>query len=121
MMKIMKLLKYSLYLLIMSLSVFFILTLYMYFFSKQPSLELAYNFVIPICMFIVTIMYSKSVHERGLLRGIEMWIVYFAVVLLMKVIFRHPGEINILMHLLYLPVSILAGIVGVNMKLRTQR
>lgn len=118
-MKIMKLLKYSLYLLLMTLSVFFILTMYMYFFSKQPSLEIVYNFVVPICMFIVTLMYSKSVHERGLLRGIEIWIVYFAIVLIMKVLFRVPAEINILMHLLYLPISILGGVIGVNSKSRS--
>jgi putative membrane protein (TIGR04086 family) len=91
----------------------------MYFFSKQPSLEIAYNFVVPICMFIVALMYSKNVHERGLLRGIEIWIVYFAIVLLIKILFRVPSEINILMNLLYLPVSILGGIIGVNSRSRS--
>lgn len=117
-MNLIKLFKFSLYLLIMTLAVFFIITIYMYYFSRQPSLEIAYNFVVPICMFIVSLLYSKSVHERGLLRGIEIWIVYFAIVLLMKVLFRIPAEISILQHLLYLPVSILGGVVGVNLKHR---
>ncbi len=117
-MNIVKLLKFSLYLLIMVLAVFFILTIYMYYFSRQPSLEMAYNFVVPICMFIISLLYSKSIHEKGLLRGIEIWIIYFAIVLLMKVLFRIPDEISILQHLLYLPVSILGGVIGVNLKQR---
>ena len=117
-MNIVKLLKYSLYLLIMILVIFFILTIYMYYFSKQPSLEMAYSFVVPICLFIISLMYSKSVHERGLLRGIEIWIVYFAFVLLMKVLFSIPNEINILQHLFYLPIAILGGVIGVNLKQR---
>jgi len=117
-MNIIKLLKYSLFLLLMTLAVFFILTIYMYYFSRQPSLEIAYRFVVPICMFIVSLLYSKNIHERGLLRGIEIWIVYFAIVLLMKVLFRYPAEISILQNLLYLPVSILGGVIGVNLKQR---
>jgi len=69
-------------------------------------------------MFIVSLLYSKNIHERGLLRGIEIWIVYFAIVLLMKVLFRYPAEISILQNLLYLPVSILGGVIGVNLKQR---
>lgn len=117
-MNLIKLLKYSLYLLVMTLVVFFILTIYMYYFSRQPSLEIAYNFVVPICLFICALMYSKNIHEKGLLRGIEIWVVYFAFVLLMKVIFRIPTEISILQHLFYLPASILGGIIGVNLKHR---
>lgn len=117
-MKIVKLLKYSLYLLLMTLALFFILTIYMYYFSKQPSLEIAYNFIVPICIFVVSLMYSRSVHERGLLRGVEIWIVYFAIVLLMKILFSYPAAISILQHLLYLPLSIFGGIIGVNLKKR---
>lgn len=117
-MKIGKLLKYSLYLLILTFVVFFILTIYMYYFSKQPSLEFAFNFVVPVCMFIISLMYSRSVHERGLIRGIEMWVVYFGIVLLMKVLFQYQAEINIIQNLLYLPISILGGVIGVNLKNR---
>lgn len=117
-MKISKLLKYSLYLLLMTLAVFLILTIYMYYFSKHPSLEIAYSFAVPLCIFTVSLLYSKSVHERGLIRGIEIWIVYFAVVLLMKVLLRYPAEISILRHLLYLLPSVLGGIIGVNLKQR---
>ena len=117
-MNLVKLLKYSLYLIILTLVTFFILTVYMYYFSRQPSLEIAYNFVVPISMFIVALMYSKSTHEKGLLRGIEIWIVYFAFVLLVKVLFQLSTEISIVKHLFYLPVSILGGVIGVNLKQR---
>lgn len=117
-MKLLKLLRYSLYLLLITLGVFFILTLYMYYFSKQPSIEVAYRFVVPVCMFIVTLLYARSVHEKGLLRGLEIWVVYFAFILLLKVLFKYPAEISILSNLLYLPVAILGGILGVNMKQR---
>ena len=117
-MNIVKLLKYSLYLFIMILVVFFVITIYMYFFSKQPAAEISYSIAVPLCIFIVSLLYAKSVHERGLIRGIEIWIVYFALVLLMKVIFSYPGEISIVRQLLYLPVSILGGILGVNTKLK---
>jgi putative membrane protein (TIGR04086 family) len=90
----------------------------MYYFSNQPSFEIAYNFVVPICLFICTLMYSKNIHDKGLLRGIEIWIVYFAFVLLMKVLFSITTEISILQHLFYLPASILGGIIGVNLKHR---
>ncbi len=117
-MKIAKLLRYSLCFLMMILAVFFIISLYMYYFSKQPLLETSFKFVVPVCMFICAMMYSRSARERGLLRGIEIWAVYFAVVLMLKVLLKNPAEINILRNLLYLPVSVLGGILGVNMKQR---
>lgn len=117
-MNIVKLLKYSLYLAFTILAVFFVLTIYMYFFSKQPTLEISYSIAVPICIFIISLMYAKSVHERGLIRGIEIWIVYFAFVLLIKVLFGYQGEISIIRQLLYLPVSILGGILGVNTKVK---
>lgn len=117
-MNLIKLFKFSLYMLIITLIMFFILTIYMYYFSKQPSMEIAYNFIVPITMFVVSLLYSRSVHERGLIRGIEIWIVYFAFVLLMKVLFRVPSEISILQNILYLPISILGGVIGVNSKQR---
>ena len=117
-MKIGKLLRYSLYMIIMMLILFMIITIYMYFFSSKPSAEIAYMFAAPVCIFIVSLFYSRSTRERGLLRGIEIWIVYFALVLLMKVVFKVTQEINILQNLIYLPVAILGGILGVNMKLK---
>lgn len=115
-MKLGKLLKHSLYLFIFSLIIFFILTVYIYYFSRNSGSEIIYSFVVPICIFIVSMMYSRSVHEKGLLRGIELWIVYFAIVLLMKVLFRYPAEIKILYNGVVLIMSILGGIIGVNMK-----
>lgn len=118
-MRIGKLLKYSLCLVVMTLVLFFILSIYLYYFSKTPSVEIAYGFVVPICLFVVSLLYSRKIHEKGLFRGIEIWIVYFALVMIMKLLFNSVEEINILKHLIYLPVSILGGILGVNSKLRT--
>lgn len=120
-MNIGKLLKYSLYLFIMILLVFFVITIYMYFFSKQPAAEISYSIAVPLCIFIVSLFYAKNVHEKGLIRGIEIWIVYFALVLLTKVLFSYEGEISIVRQLLYLPVSILGGILGVNTKAKFHR
>ena len=117
-MKLGKLLKYSLYLFIFSLIIFFILTVYIYYFSRNPDFEIIYSFVVPIIIFIVSMMYSRSIHERGLLRGIELWIIYFAFVLLMKVLFGYPAEIKILYNAIILIMSILGGIIGVNLKSR---
>lgn len=117
-MKFYKLLKYSLYLLIFSLLIFFILTVYIYFFSKNPAAETIYNFVTPFSIFIISMLYSRSIHEKGLLRGIEMWIIYFAFVLLIKVLFRYPAEIKIFYNLITLAFSLLGGIIGVNLKNR---
>ena len=115
-MKLGKLFKYSLYLFILSLIIYFILTVYIYYFSNNPGIEIIYSFIVPICIFAVSMLYSRSVHEKGLVRGIEIWIVYFAMVLLIKVLFRYPSEIRILYNGVILIMSILGGIIGVNMK-----
>ncbi len=117
-MKLGKLLKYSLFLLIFSLITFFILTVYIYYFSKTTSLEVTYNFVVPICIFIASMMYSRSIHEKGLIRGIEIWIIYFVFVLLIKILFKYPAEIKILYNGIILIMSILGGVIGVNLKNR---
>ena len=72
-MKLGNLLKYTLYLFIFSLIIFFILTVYIYYFSKNPGLEIVYSFVVPISIFTASMMYSRSIHERGLVRGSELW------------------------------------------------
>lgn len=113
-----KLIKYSLYLLIMLLAVFLVLTLYMYFFSSSPKAEFAYIVAIPVCIFVISLLFSRSTMEKGLFCGIEIWIVYFAFVLLLKVMFKMTQEISIVQNLIYLPVAVLGGILGVNMKHR---
>ncbi len=111
-----KLLKYSLFLFILSLIVFFILTVYIYYFSNNPGIEIIYSFIVPICIFAVSMLYSKSVNEKGLVRGIEIWIVYFVIVLLAKVLLRYPSEIRVLYNGIILLMSVLGGIIGVNLK-----
>lgn len=115
-MKLGKLFKYSLVLSIFSLTSFFILTIYIYYFSNNPAVELAYSFVVPVCILIVSIMYSRNISERGLLRGIELWLIYFAIVLLLKVLVGYPSEIKIFYNSIILALSVLGGIIGVNMK-----
>jgi len=111
-----KLLKYSLFLFILYLIIFFILTIYIYYFSNNPGIEIIYSFIVPICIFAVSMLYSRSVHEKGLVRGIEIWIAYFIIVLLIKVLFRYPSEIRILYNGIILLMSVLGGITGVNIK-----
>lgn len=115
-MKLGKLFKHALFLFIFSLIIFFILTVYIYYFSKNPKVEIAYSFIVPICIFIVSMLYSKSVREKGLIRGIELFIIYFAVILLVKVLFSYPAEIKIMYNLIILALSILGGIIGVNLR-----
>jgi len=117
-MRLGKLLKYSAFLFIFSLAAFFILTIYIYYFSNSPAGEIAYSFVVPISIFLSSLMYSRSIHEKGLLRGIEIWLVYFAVILLMKVLIKYPAEIKILYNSIVLASSIVGGIIGVNIKSR---
>jgi len=115
-MKFGALLKYSLYLLIMILVTFLILTIYIYYFSDKQVIEIGYSFVVPVCMFIAALLYSRSTHEKGLIMGMEVWIVYFAAICLIKLILKTPTEISMLKHLIFLPISILGGIIGVNLK-----
>ena len=115
-MKIGALLKYSLYLIIMILITFLILTIYIYFFSNSQALEMGYSFIVPICMFIASMLYSRSTREKGLIMGMEIWIVYSTLVCLMKLVLRTPAEISILKHLIFLPAAAAGGIIGVNIK-----
>ncbi len=115
-MKFGALLKYSLYMLIMILISFLILTVYIYYFSDKQALEGIFSFIIPVCLFVTALLYSRNTHEKGLIMGMEIWIVYFALVCLMKLIIKSPTEISTLKHLLFLPVSIFGGIIGVNLK-----
>lgn len=115
-MKFGTLIRYSLYLFIMILITFLILTTYIYFFAKTSTIEIAFSFMIPICMFIVSLLYGRSVHERGLLRGIEIWLFYIAVVLILKVLLKSIGDFDIVQNLIYLPISIVGSIIGVNLK-----
>ena len=115
-MKIGALFKYSLYLFIMILVTFLILTIYLYYFSNNQVAEIGYNFLVPVCIFISSVLYSRSTHEKGLIRGIEIWIIYFAAVCLLKLVLKEATEINMLIHLIFLPISILGGVIGVNIK-----
>ena len=115
-MKFGALLKYSVYLFMMILITFLILTIYIYYFSSNQVIEMAYSFIVPVCIFTAALLYSRSTHEKGLIMGMEMWIVYFAVICLMKMIFKTPNEISLLKHMIFLPISVLGGIIGVNIK-----
>ncbi|MFA9423104.1 MAG: TIGR04086 family membrane protein [Sedimentibacter sp.] len=120
-MRLGKLLRYSIYLLVTTVVLFFIVTIYLYYFSNKSSFEIAYSFVVPICMFAVSFLYSRKVHEKGLLRGAEIWIIYLALVMIMKLLLNCFEQINMVQNLIYLPISILGGILGVNSKLRVSK
>lgn len=110
------LLKYSFLLLVMILITFLILTIYIYYFSDSRIVEIAFNFIVPACIFAASLLYSRKTHEKGLIMGMEIWIIYFAAVCLTKIILKTPAEISLLKHLIFLPVSVFGGIIGVNLK-----
>lgn len=115
-MKIGALIKYSMYLLVIILIIFLIFTVYIYFFASNQSIEFGYNFIVPISIFVATLLYSRNIKQRGIIRGLEMWIIYFAVVCLFKLLLNQANEIDIVSHLIFLPIAILGGVIGVNFK-----
>lgn len=115
-MNIGKLFKYILYFVILLVVLFFLVSLFIYYFSNSSSIELAYRFIVPVSIFIISILYSRSMNEKGLLRGIELWVAYIAFILITKLLTSSSQEINILQNALYLPLAIFGGILGVNMR-----
>lgn len=117
-MKIAYLIKFSVVLLVLILMLFLILSIFTYNFSYNKILEYSYKLVVPICLFLVSFLYAIKTKERGILRGLELWAVYFLVLCIFKyTVFNALSdvqEINILKHLIYIPVSVFAGILGVN-------
>lgn len=114
-MKIASLLKYSLYLFIFILTVFLLMTVYIYFIGGQ-SAEMVYSFIVPVCMFAASFLYAGSVKERGLIRGVEIWLVYFVIACVLKFALTESLDAGVCMHLIFLPVAILGGVLGVNLK-----
>ncbi len=117
-MKIGYLLRYSVILVVLILMLFLILSVFTYNFNYNKILAYSYKFIAPICIFVVSFLYAMKVKERGILRGLEMWAVYFLILCIIKyTVFQSSAnaqEINILKHLIYIPVSMVAGILGVN-------
>lgn len=117
-MKIGYLLRYSIFLVVIILVLFLILSILSYNMSYNVILTYSYKFVAPICLFIVSFLYAMKVKERGILRGLEIWAVYFLILCIFKyTIFQMLSsnqEINILKNFIYIPISIIAGILGVN-------
>jgi putative membrane protein (TIGR04086 family) len=117
-MKIGYLIRYSVVLVALILVLFLILSILSYNFSYNTILSYSYKFIAPICLFIVSFLYAMKVKERGILRGLEIWAVYFLLLCIIKyTVFQalaNAQEINILKHLIYIPISIVAGILGVN-------
>lgn len=117
-MKIGYLLRYSIVLVVLILVLFLILSILSYNLSYNTILSYSYKIIAPLCLFIVTFLYAMKVKERGILRGLEMWAIYFLLLCIVKyTVFQslaNAQEINILKHLIYIPISIVAGILGVN-------
>lgn len=113
-MKIKYLFKFSILMVIIVLLLFLILSLISYFFNAGKVIGYIYNVIAPLCIFIAAFLYAMRCGERGLLRGLEIWAVYFLVIVLLKFIAFNGIEINLIKHILYIPVGIIAGIIGVN-------
>lgn len=113
-MKITYLLKYSGIMMLLILILILILSLFTYFFSFSKIVEYAYSFVVPICIFVVSLLYARKTKEKGLLRGLEVWAIYFVLISILRYTVLQGTDINIVKHLIFLPVSIVGGILGVN-------
>ncbi|QSX06325.1 TIGR04086 family membrane protein [Sedimentibacter sp. zth1] len=113
-MKITYLLKFSVLMMILILLMFLILSLITYFFESSKIVGYIYNFVAPICIFVVAFSYAMKCGERGLLRGLEVWAVYFIIISFLKFTVLEGANINMLKHLIFIPVGIIGGILGVN-------
>ena len=115
-MKLSYLLKYSVALIALMLIFFLILSIFTYFFSYNKILNYSYSFIAPICIFIISLLYARKTKEKGLLRGLEVWAMYFLVICVLKYTMLQGTDINIIKHLIFLPVAIMGGILGVNIK-----
>jgi len=115
-MKISYLLKYSVVLIALILILFLVMSLFTYFFSYNKILNYAYSFIAPISIFLVSILYARKTKEKGLLRGLEVWAVYFLIISILKYTMLQGTDINIIKHLIFIPVAIMGGILGVNIK-----
>lgn len=115
-MKVSYLLKYSVVLIALILILFLVLSLFTYFASYNKILDYAYSFISPISIFIVSILYARKTKEKGLLRGLEVWAVYFLIISILKYTLLQGADINIVKQLIFIPVAILGGILGVNIK-----
>ncbi len=113
-MKLSYLLKYSVVLIVLILILLLFLSIFTYFFSYNKILDYSYSFIAPICIFIVSFLYARKTKERGLLRGLEVWAVYFLILSIMKYTLLQGDDINILKHLIFIPIAIIGGILGVN-------
>ena len=95
-----------------------VLTLIISFFYYNSSynkiLEYSYNFIVPICIFIVAFIYSFIAGERGLIRGLEIWAIYFLIISILKYTMLENVDSSIFKQFIYIPVAIVAGILGVN-------
>lgn len=117
-MKIGYLLRYSVILIVLILVLFLILSIFSYNFSYNKILAYSFKFIAPICLFVVSFLYAMKTKERGILRGLEIWAVYFLILCIVKyTVFQslvNGQEINILKQLIYIPIAIVAGVLGVN-------
>ncbi len=117
-MKIGYLLRYSVILVVLILILFLIVSILTYTLSSNKILSFSYKLIAPISLFVVSFLYAMKVKERGILRGLEIWAVYFLILCIIKYTafqaLSNAQEINILKNLFYIPVSVVAGILGVN-------
>ena len=115
-MKFSYLLKYSVVLIVIILILFLVLSLFTYFTSYNQIVNYAYSFIAPISIFIVSLLYARKIKEKGLLRGLEVWAVYFLIISILKYTLLQGTDINIFKQLVFIPVAVLGGILGVNLK-----
>lgn len=115
-MKVTALLKYSIIMIVFILVLFLMIATYTYLFTSNQILNYICYAIVPIGIFITSFLYAGCIKERGLLRGLEIWAVYFIIVTALKYIIIPDADISIMKHLLMIPVAIVGSVIGVNVK-----
>lgn len=116
-MKISILAKYTLFLFIIILLAAVALSIYTYFNLGDSNLNIIYQIIVPISLAIISFLYSRKIKKNGWLRGGEIWLAYFIIINIISLLGKITG-VNIIFQLVYIPVCLLGGILGVNAKNR---
>lgn len=115
-MKISILIKYMIVFCIIIILASMLISIYTYFEIGNKNINIIYKIIVPVAMLIISFLYSKKIKNNGWIRGAEIWIAYFIIINIMKYFMNIEFSADIYRTLLYLPVCLLGGIIGVNIK-----
>lgn len=115
-MKISVLIRYMMVFCIILILASMLISIYTYFEIGNKNIDIVYKIIVPISLLIISFMYSRRIKNNGWIRGAEIWIAYFIIINIMKYFMHIEFTADIYRTLLYLPVCLLGGIIGVNIK-----